>query len=85
MSVTYLFAHQIDVKPREYAILEFLVLRRGEVVSRTQIESHVYDDIVSPMSNVVDRAVCALRKKLTVNGSAALAIRTRRGQGYLVE
>ncbi len=75
----------IDVKPREYAILEFLVLRAGEVVSRTEIESHVYDDVVSPMSNVVDRAICALRKKLAVGGNPTVKISTRRGQGYIVE
>ena len=51
----------LEITPREYAILEHLLLRRGEVVSRTEIESHIYDDVVSPMSNVVDRAICSLR------------------------
>lgn len=71
---------EVDVKPREYAILEFLLLSQGEVVSRTEIEAHVYDDLVSPMSNVVDRAICALRKKLP----GGVEIETKRGQGYLV-
>ena len=75
----------VDVKPREYAILEFLMMRSGQVVTRSEIESHVYDDLVSPMSNVVDRAICALRKKLTVDGEPSLKIETRRGQGYIIK
>lgn len=75
----------VDVKPREYAILEFLMMRSGQVVSRSEIEAHVYDDMVSPMSNVVDRAICALRKKLTIDGIPSLKIETRRGQGYVIE
>ena len=74
----------IDVTPREYGIFEFLMLRRGEVVSRTEIESHVYDDIVSPMSNVVDRAVCSLRRKLGGDGQTDSVIQTRRGHGYII-
>ena len=75
----------VNLTAREYAILEFLALRQGEVVSRSEIESHVYDDLVSPMSNVVDRAICVLRKKLTHASEKAPPIRTRRGQGYLIE
>ena len=71
--------------PREYAILEFLMMRSGQVVSRSEIEAHVYDDMVSPMSNVVDRAICALRKKLTIDGIPSLKIETRRGQRYVIE
>ncbi len=37
--------------------------RRGQVVSRAEIEAHIYDEQVDPMSNVVDSAVCSLRKK----------------------
>ena len=48
-------------------------------------EERIYDDIVSPMSNVVDRAICALRRKLKAASDAAPLIQTRRGQGYIVE
>lgn len=75
----------VSLTAREYAILEFLALREGEVVSRTEIESHVYDDLVTPMSNVVDRAICVLRKKIAGTGDNAPGIQTRRGQGYLIE
>jgi DNA-binding response OmpR family regulator len=69
---------------REYALLEYLAARAGELVTRTEIEEHIYDDIVSPMSNVVDSAICNLRKKLTAAG-AGYPIRTRRGMGYVLE
>ncbi len=74
-----------ELTPKEYAILEFLTLRRGEVITRTEIESHVYDDLTSPMSNVVDRAVCVLRRKLKDAGEPAEIVLTKRGQGYLIE
>jgi len=71
----------IELTAREYLLLEYLARRRGHVVSRTEIEEHIYDGQVDPMSNVVDSAVCGLRKKL---GPAPL-IHTRRGLGYVLE
>lgn len=71
---------RLDLTPREFALLEYLARRRGEVVSRADIEAHIYDELVDPMSNVVDSAICTLRKKL-----AAPLIRTRRGQGYVLD
>ena len=75
----------IELTAREFALLEYLVSRRGAVVSRTDIETHIYDDMVSPMSNVVDSAVCALRRKLAVEGADGALIRTRRGLGYVLQ
>ncbi len=74
----------VELQPREYALLEYLALRRGEVVSRTEIEAHIYDDLVGAMSNVVDAAVYSLRKKITPPGTPAL-IHTRCGAGYVLE
>ena len=74
----------IDLTAREYNLLEYLVRRRGEVVSRPEIEEHIYDGAVDPMSNAVDSAICVLRKKLATGSSAPL-IRTRRGQGYVLD
>jgi DNA-binding response OmpR family regulator len=71
----------IELSPREYALLEYLAARRGAVVSRTEIEAHIYDERAEPMSNVVDAAVYALRRKLDVPGRPSL-IHTRRGMGY---
>ncbi len=75
----------LDLTPREFALLEHLILRTGKVVSRAQIEQHIYDDIVSPMSNVVDSAICALRKKIATEKDSRPLIHTRRGQGYILE
>ena len=74
---------RIDLTPREYALLEFLALRAGEVVSRSEIWEHVYDFHSSAESNVVDVYIGYLRKKLDRPGKGRL-ISTRRGQGYVL-
>lgn len=76
--------NSVGLTPREYALLEFLVRRQGEVISRTVIEQHIYDDAAEVMSNVVDSAVCALRRKIDVPGRPSL-IQTRRGMGYVFQ
>lgn len=73
----------VELTGREYQLLEYLVRRTGEVVSRTEIEAHIYDGQVDPMSNVVDSAVCNLRKKIGAANAAPL-IHTRRGLGYVL-
>jgi len=65
---------------REYAILEYLALHRGEVVSRTALYDHLFDENDDTMSNLLDVHVFNLRKKL---GHELIV--TRRGQGYLIE
>lgn len=75
----------IPLAAREFALLEYLMLRKGQVVSRTEIEEHIYDDLVSPMSNVVDSAICSLRKCIAVSSDSVPLIHTRRGQGYVLE
>ncbi|RJP20762.1 MAG: DNA-binding response regulator [Candidatus Abyssobacteria bacterium SURF_5] len=74
----------IELPPREYNLLELLALRRGAVVSRAEIEQHIYDERKEPMSNVVDAAVSSLRKKLGEAGEPSL-IKTRSKAGYLIE
>jgi DNA-binding response OmpR family regulator len=74
----------IDLTAREYLLLEYLARRPGQVVTRAEIESHIYDGQVDPMSNVVDSAICSLRKKLGGTDEPTL-IRTRRGFGYVLE
>ena len=74
----------LDLTAREFQLLEYLARRAGQVVSRSEIEAHIYDGQVDPMSNVVDSAVCVLRKKLAVSADAAPLIHTRRGLGYVL-
>ena len=69
--------------PREYALLEYLAFRAGQVVSRTEIWEHVYEFNSSATSNVVDVYVGYLRKKLEGQGRPPL-IHTIRGRGYLL-
>jgi DNA-binding response OmpR family regulator len=74
----------VALTPREYHLLEYLLLHHHRVISRQEIEQHIYDSLTDLMSNVVDSAVYGLRKKLEPLGGAAF-IQTRRGLGYIVE
>ena len=74
---------EILLTPREYALLEYLAMRAGELVSRTDIWEHVYEFKSSATSNVVDVYVGYLRKKLEQKGKPDL-IRTIRGRGYML-
>jgi DNA-binding response OmpR family regulator len=75
---------EVKLTAREYALLEYLAMRQGQVVSRSEIESHIYDEQVEPNSNVIDAAVYTLRHKLE-QGQRPSIIRTRRGMGYILE
>ena len=74
---------RIELTAREYALLEFLALRAGQVVTRTDIWEHVYEFDSSAQSNVVDVYVGYLRKKIERPGLHKL-IHTRRGHGYVL-
>ena len=65
---------------KEYALIEYLARRAGDVVSRGDIAEHVWDEHHDPLSNVVDVYVQRLRRKLGAAGESL--IRTRRGEGY---
>lgn len=73
----------IALTPREHLLLEFLIRRSGQVVTRRDIEDHIYEGDADPMSNVVDSAICSLRKKLGAADGSTL-IQTRRGLGYVL-
>jgi DNA-binding response OmpR family regulator len=74
----------IALTSREYALLELLALRPRQILTREQIENHLYADGSSPVSNAVDSAVCQLRRKLSPPGTPNL-IHTRRGLGYTLD
>jgi len=65
---------------REYGLLEFLALHRGEVVTRTALYEHLFDEDEDTLSNLLDVHVSNLRKKL-----GAELILTRRGHGYCIQ
>lgn len=70
----------VALTAREYSILEYLALHRGELVTRTDLHEHLYDENADTMSNLLDVHVFAIRKKLRQD-----LITTRRGQGYCIE
>src|SRR6266567_2029467 len=71
----------VALTAKEYALLEYLVRRMGDVVTRGEIAEHVWDEHYDPLSNVVDVYVQRLRRKVDRAGDDSL-IRTRRGEGY---
>jgi len=71
----------VALTAKEYAFLEYLVRHAGDVVTRSEIAEHVWDEHYDPFSNVVDVYVQRLRRKLDQPGIQSL-IRTRRGDGY---
>ena len=70
----------ISLTAREYALVEYLALHRGAVVSRTQLYEHLFDEDDDTLSNLLDVHVSNVRKKL-----GAEFITTRRGHGYCIE
>ena len=72
---------EVGLTAKEYALLEYLARRAGDVVSRGDIAEHVWDEHYDPFSNIVDVYIQRLRRKLDRPGRES-AIRTRRGEGY---
>jgi DNA-binding response OmpR family regulator len=73
----------LDLRPREYALLEFLARHAGQVVSKTMILSRIWNYTFDPRTNVVDVLVSRLREKIDRDFEPKL-LRTRRGMGYLL-
>lgn len=74
---------RIDLTEREYAMLEYLLSRQGEIVSRPELFQALYADETEETSNVVNVLVARLRRKLHPAG-APLVLHTRRGFGYIL-
>jgi len=74
---------EIDLTAKEYALLEYLARRAGEVVGRADIAEHVWDESYDPFSKVIDVFIQRLRRKVD-GGQRLKLIRTRRGAGYML-
>ena len=70
----------VSLTAREYALLELLALHRGQLITRSMIYEHLFDESEDSLSNLVDVHISNLRKKLGKD-----FITTRRGQGYLID
>ena len=77
-------ASRIDLQPREFALLEYLMRNAGTVVSKTMILEHVWGYKFDPMTNVVDVLVSRLRNKVDRDFEGKL-IQTHRGLGYALK
>ncbi len=71
---------EILLTAREYALVEYLALHRGHVVSRSELYQHLFDEDDDTLSNLLDVHVSNIRKKLSPE-----FITTRRGHGYSIE
>ena len=76
----FLKNNPVELTAREYSLVEFLALHRGQVVTRTQLYEHLFDENDDTFSNLLDVHVSNVRKKL-----GAEFIMTRRGHGYCIE
>lgn len=76
--------HEVQLTAKEYALLEYLARRAGQLVSRAEIAAHVWDDTFDPFSNTIEVYMNRLRKKIDENHTIKL-LHTRRGEGYTLE
>jgi two-component system, OmpR family, response regulator len=74
----------LDLRPREFALLEYLMRNQGRVISKTMILSHVWGYNFNPGTNVVDVLVSRLREKID-KGFETKLLHTVRGVGYVLE
>jgi len=75
---------ELDLQPREFSLLEYLMRNAERVVSKTMILEHVWDYNFDPQTNVVDVLICRLRNKLDRDFDKKL-IHTIRGVGYVLK
>lgn len=75
---------KIELQPREFALLEYLMRNSGRVISKTMIMEHVWDYNFDPHTNVVEACMCRLRDKIDKGFGATKLIHTIRGMGYVI-
>lgn len=74
---------KIELQPREFSLLEYLMRNAERVVSKTMIMEHVWDYNFDPQTNVVEARICRLRDKID-KGFTTKLIHTVRGVGYVL-
>jgi two-component system OmpR family response regulator len=73
----------IELQPREFSMLEYLMQNAGHVVTRTMLLEHVWDYQFDPQTNVIDVLISRLRGKID-NGYSTALLQTVRGSGYMI-
>jgi DNA-binding response OmpR family regulator len=84
MRHVYRAGRRIELSPKEYSLLEYLLLNPGRVLSRSMIIDRVWDQSFEGLTNIVDVYVRQLRRKVD-EGFEPKLIRTVRGLGYAIE
>jgi DNA-binding response OmpR family regulator len=74
----------LDLSPKEFALLEYFLNRKDEVVTRTELSEHVWDDSFDSFGNVIDVTVHRLRKKIDGDRGDRL-LHTLKGVGYVLK
>ena len=74
---------RLELQPREFALLEYLLRNAGRVVSKTMIMERVWDYNFDPQTNIVEARICRLREKVDKDFDTRL-IHTIRGAGYVL-
>ena len=75
--------NRVELQPREFRLLEFLLRNQGQVVTRTMMLEEVWDYHFDPGTNVIDVHISRLRKKIDESGDVPL-LHTVRGVGYML-
>jgi len=73
---------RVRLSDQQYALLDFLNLKDGAIVSRAALLDHLYIGLVRPAPKIIDVLVCILRKKLAAVCDGERCIETVRGTGY---
>jgi len=79
----FLDGSEIVLKPREFKLLEYLMLHSGQVVTRTMLLEHVWDYHFDPQTNIIDVHISRLRQKIDKEFDTQLLL-TVRGSGYVL-
>jgi Response regulators consisting of a CheY-like receiver domain and a winged-helix DNA-binding domain len=75
----------VDLTPKEYSILEYLMRNKNTVISRTKLSEHVYDYHFDTATNVIDVYINKLRNKIDKGFEGASLLHTVRGIGYIIK
>jgi DNA-binding response OmpR family regulator len=75
--------NMVELSAKEYAVLEYMALRAGELVTREDLSEHVWDENFNAFTNLVEVYMLRLRRKID-SGHETKLIRTRRGEGYVL-
>ncbi|MDV2989027.1 MAG: response regulator transcription factor [Dehalogenimonas sp.] len=75
---------QIELTAREYAVLEYLSLNKGNVVTREMLEHQLWDCESGAFSNVIEVMICHIRRKLCPSGERETVVKTVKGLGYVI-